>query len=74
LLLLYEDRVLGAVRLGEPCQFEGLTGQRAVANDDAIAEIIEVEDRRSDRETAPLTLTDLGVDSYFHGSPFPYWD
>ena len=47
-----------------------LARQRAVADDDAVAEIVEVEDRRRDGETSPLTLTDLGVNSYFHGSPF----
>ena len=60
----------GQFDLGESRQFEGLARQRAVADDDTVAEIIEVKDRRCDGETSPLTLTDLGVNSYFHGSPF----
>ena len=66
--------MLGTVRLRESGEFEGLVRERAITDDDAITEIVEVEDPGCDRETPPLTLTDLGVDSYFHGSPFPYWD
>ena len=61
----------GQFGLGESSQFERVSVQRAVANDYAIAEVVEVEDRWRDGETAALPLTDLWVNSYFHRPPIP---
>ena len=69
-LVLDEDRVLGAVRLSQSGQLDGVVAERAVADHDSAAQVVEAKDVGCYRETATLTLTDIRVNPYLHDPSF----
>jgi hypothetical protein len=56
--------------LGEASHLEVVCADNAIAQDDAVAEIVKTKEIRSDRKTATLSLTNVGVNSNLHDPSF----
>ena len=65
------DGVLGTVLLAQADKLLLIGGDGATADDDPLAEVVRVEDRRGRREAASVPLALVWIDRDLHGAP-PY--
>jgi hypothetical protein len=61
--------VFGTVGERESCVVFLMSGDRAVAPDDAVSEIVAVKEFGSERKAATVTLTTIRINRNLHDAP-----